>query len=402
MTGITRRSGLLPGLLLALLAGCVPVPPPPSPPTAPSPPERLTLSAVSWAELPGWSQEQAAFVLPAFARSCARLTRLPFDTIIGADGSGGTAADWFGPCGAAARVPAEDQAAARAFFEAWFIPHAASAGGKAEGMFTGYYEPEMKASLTQTPPYIVPLLARPKDLVTVDLPSFGTNLPREQLVGRVENGRLLPYPTRAEIEAGELGDAARPLAWVEDAVDAHILHIQGSGRLILDDGRSLRLGVAATNGRPFIGIGKVMKEKGLLGSDSSMPAIRAWLKANRFAAGPLMAANPRYVFYRPVEGEGPIGAEGVVLTPERSLAVDTRFVPLGVPVFLDTLDPAGQPLRRLMIAQDTGAAIKGPVRGDFFWGSGEAAFEKAGRMKSPGRTWLLLPRERSPKVAQAR
>lgn len=183
-------------------------------------------------------------------------------------------------------------------------------------------------------------------------------------------------------------------------MDAHILHIQGSGRIRLEDGSVLRLGVAATNGHKFVGISKILRERGLI-EDTPMPGVRAWLKANPARAKALMAENPRYVFYTPISGDGPVGSEGVALTAGRSMAVDPRYVALGLPLFLDTVEPSGQPLRRLVMAQDTGAAIKGPIRGDFFWGTGEEAFDKAGRMKSPGRYWILLPQRRSPRIAMA-
>ncbi|CAA7621922.1 murein transglycosylase A [Magnetospirillum sp. UT-4] len=385
---------LAPLVLLAALTACAPrvYGPPPAPPPPSAPPtgiERLTLLPGSFDQLPGWGEDGAGAVLPALLRSCERMAKLPWDRSIGADGMGGTVADWHTPCATARRISAGEHDIARAFFEAWFVPYLATNDGRAEGTFTGYFEPELEGSLARSPRYRVPLLAKPKDLVT-----------RGDQVGRMVGGEFRPYPSRAEIEAGTLGSLAQAVAWVADPVDAHIMHIQGSGRVRLPDGRVLRLGVAGTNGHRFVGIGKLMRERGLL-DDISMPAIRAWLKDNPTRAQALMAENPRYVFYKVVTGDGPLGSEGVALTPERSLAVDNRYIPLGVPLFLDTVDPAGRPLRRLVMAQDTGGAIKGPVRGDFFWGAGEAAFEKAGRMKSPGRYWLLLPRQRSPRVALA-
>ncbi|MCR6629466.1 MAG: MltA domain-containing protein [Magnetospirillum sp.] len=333
-------------------------------------------------------------MLPALVRSCDRLSKLPADKSIGVDGAGGTVADWYTPCAAARRLSVNDHDTARLFFESWFIPFLATSNGNADGLFTGYFEPELAGSRIRTTRYNVPLLGKPRDLVVRD----GAN--GEPQVGRMIGGRFEPYPTRAEIEAGALGPVAVPVAWVADPVDAHILHIQGSGRIRLEDGSVLRLAVAGTNGHKFVGIGRILRDKGLV-EDTSMPGVRAWLKANPEQGRQLMAQNPRYVFYRPIGGEGPIGAEGVPLTPQRSLAVDPKFVPLGVPLFLDTVEPSGKPLRRLMMAQDTGSAIKGPIRGDFFWGAGEEAFEQAGRMKSPGRYWLLLPRSRSPRLASA-
>lgn len=386
-------------MLAALaVAGCAPSPvrqPPPLPPVGgPALPERQDLRPARFEDLPGWQADSPGEALPALLRSCERLLKLPQDKSIGQDGAGGTVADWYTPCSAARRLSVNDHDTARLFFEAWFTPFLATNNGRAEGTFTGYFEPELAGSRTRTARFTIPLWGKPRDLVT----RAGDN--GETLVGRLVDGRFLPYPSRAEIEAGGLDRVAQPVAWVEDPVDAHILHIQGSGRIRLDNGTVMRLGVAATNGQKFVGISRILRDRGLI-DDTSMPAVRAWLKANRGQAAALMAENPRFVFYRIVNGDGPVGSEGVALTPERSLAVDTRFVPLGVPLFLDTVEPSGQPLRRLMVAQDTGAAIKGPVRGDFFWGTGEAAFEKAGRMKSSGRYWLLLPKSRSPRIASA-
>jgi membrane-bound lytic murein transglycosylase A len=389
-----RRAALL--VLAAGLAACTPGEKPPVPPTT----DRLTLTQVGFDQLPGWRGDRVAAVLPALLKTCDRVAKLPHDRAIGFEGLGGVAGDWYGPCAAARRVPAGDDEAARAVFESWFTPWAAANNGLPEGLFTGYFEPEIKGSRTRHGRFSVPVYGRPADVVTVDLGHFRQDLAGETLVGRLEGARLEPYPARGDIEAGAIDGKAPVLLWTDDPVDLHIMHIQGSGRVRLDDGQVVRLGVAGTNGRKFVGVGRVLKDEGRL-DDTSMPAIRAWLKAHPAEAREVMARNPRYVFYSVGSGDGPVGTEGVALTPERSLAVDPRFVPLGVPLWLDTVDPTGQPLRRILVAQDTGAAIKGPVRGDVFWGPGEAAFDKAGRMKSRGRMFLLLPRSRSPKLASA-
>ena len=270
-------------------------------------------------------------------------------------------------------------------------------------MFTGYYEPEVAGSKRRHDRFTIPLYGKPTDLITVDLarlrPDMAKQLGNEILAGRVAQGRLEPYANRLEIENNGLGDKAQVLFWLDDPVSAHILHIQGSGRVRLEDGSQIRVAVAATNGHRFIGLGRILADHGKVEAGATMPQIREWLKAHPAEAKGLMGENPRYVFYRPIEGDGPIGSQGVPLTPERSLAVDTRYVPLGVPLWLDTVSGTGTALRRLVVAQDTGTAIKGPVRGDYFWGSGEPAFQEAGRMKSTGRFWLLLPRDRSPKIA---
>ena len=393
---------LLGGLMIVALAGCGDELRP-NMVQSPAPQQvvqsRLVLSPGNWDDLPGWHEDSAAAVIPALVRSCDRLMKLPMDKSVGNDGLGGVVADWSGACGAVRRIGPRDNVAARAFFQQWFAPFLATDNGKAEGLFTGYYEPELAGSRRAQGQFQVPLLARPKDLVTIDLSKFRPELGKEQLAGRVVSGRMEPYPTRAEIEGGALGDMAQPILWLNDPVDAHILHIQGSGRVRMEDGSVVRVGVAGTNGRPFTGLGKLLAERGKLETGASMPAIRTWLRAHPDEARSIMAGNPRYIFYRLNDGDGPVGTEGIALTAERSLAVDARFVPMGVPLWLDTMSPNGQPVRRLMMAQDTGAAIKGPVRGDIFWGTGDTAFEMAGRMKAPGRYWLLLPTQRSPRMA---
>jgi membrane-bound lytic murein transglycosylase A len=363
----------------------------PAAPT-PEPAPRLVLTPARFADLPGWNADKIDEVLPALARSCARLARLGDTQTIGPDALGGQVAEWRAVCARAATL---QPTAARAFFEAEFVPFALSNNAVREGLFTGYFEPELRGSLTRTPRYTVPLLGRPDDLVTIDLGAFRDELRGQRLAGRVEGGVLRPYEPRAAIVGGALGARARPILWVDNADDAFFLEIQGSGRVRLEDGRLLRVGFAAQNGHPYVPIGRVLIERGLMARENvSMQSIRAWLAANPTQAADLRNANPSYVFFRSIEGDGPLGSEGVALTPGRSLAVDRTFLPMGVPIFLDADDPldATARVRRLLMAQDTGGAIRGPVRGDVFWGAGEQAAEQAGRMRSTGRAWILLPR----------
>lgn len=380
MTALDRPAGLRPAVaaLLLLLAACrSPSPPPPM--AEPAGPDRLVLTPVAFAALPGWDSDSQALALPAFKRSCDRLTQLPPGQAIGADGQGGLAGDWLGPCGALRSLDPSDAAAVRDYFESWFQPFLAANGQRTQGLFTGYYEAELRGSRHRGGRYQIPIYARPADLPA-------------------DPGHV--YASRAEIEAGALKGKVPELLWVDDAVDAHILQIQGSGRIVLDDGSVVQVGYNGSNGRKFIGLGRILLDHGKISpGDTTMQTVRAWLKSHPKEAGPLMAENPRYVFFRVLDTESPVGAAGVPLTAGRSLAIDPRFVPLGLPLWLDSVDPDGQPLRRLMVAEDTGAAIKGPVRGDIYWGPGEAAFDKAGRMKSQGCYYLLLPRDRSGPVA---
>lgn len=383
-------------VVCALAAACAPTAPTPH---VPSGADRVSFTPVGFDALPGWGEDGTAEAVPPLLKSCETLAKQPDHQPVG-HGAAGIVADWRAPCRAAERLPRGDHAAARHFFETWFTPHLVANGDEPTGTFTGYYEAELKASPRQGGIYQTPILGRPADLITVDLGQFRADWRQETIVGRVDGGRLKPYPDRARIEAGGLGNAAQPILWASDPTDAFMLHIQGSGRVTLDNGDAVRVAYAANNGHKFVGISKLMIDRGLIPPEQgSMQGIRAWLRRHPDQARALMAENPRYIFFRLHNGDGPIGAQGVPLVAGRSLAVDPRHIPLGSPLWLDTTHPGGGPLRRLMIAQDTGGAITGPVRGDFFWGHGEDALEKAGRMKSRGRYFLFLPRQRTAPVA---
>lgn len=364
----------------------------------PSPPPRLALIPVAFEDLSGWADDDHAAAAAALRRSCERWQRLPDDRPVGRNGIAGTVGDWRPICAAALALPPDVAAPARAFFEARFRPYAVSVGGDAEGLFTGYYEAALRGRREPGDAFATPLLAKPDDLVMVDLGRFRDDLAGERIAGRVVDGRLFPYATRADIDAGALAGRDLELVWVDDPVDAFFLHIQGSGRVALPDGGDLRVGYAGHNGHPYFAIGRELIRRGAMTRETvSMQSIRQWLADNPDEAEAVMQLNPSFIFFRPLDTDGPLGAQGVVLTPGRSLAVDRRHVPLGLPVWLDASAPSAdggddQPLRRLMVAQDTGGAIRGPVRGDVYWGGDAAAAEIAGRMKHPGRWYLLLPR----------
>ncbi len=390
-------------LLVGVLAACNGEAPPKEAqqqevpkPQAEAPPEKpaLLLEPVDFAALPDWTADEVSAALPALLRSCGRLTNQPDDRPLGPDGLAGTVADWRTPCAAIQGLAAGDDAALRSVIEAQFRPFAVSNAGNRQGLFTGYYEAELKAAADPGAPGATPLYRLPNDLVTVDLALFRADLRGEKLVGRVEGDRLVPYLTRQQIDDGALAGRGLELLWASDPVDVFFLHVQGSGQVVLPDGRSQRVGFAGSNGHPFYAIGRALIEEGIVSrQESSMQSIRDWLRANPEKAAEMMQRNARYIFFREIDGEGPIGAQGVPLTPGRSLAVDSALLPLGVPLYLDTTWPAtDKPLRRLMVAQDVGSAIKGAVRGDFFWGSGEAALAEAGRMKQSGVYFLFLPK----------
>jgi len=305
-----------------------------------------------------------------------------------------------GTCEAARALPAEDEAAALAFIEARFQAWAVlSADGAAEGMVTGYYEPVLAGSRTRSERFREPVYGIPPDLVTVELENVKPELKGLRLRGRMAGNRLVPYWSRAEIEANS--DFRAPvIAWVEDPVELFFLQIQGSGQLELGAGERLRLGYADQNGHPYRSLGMILVERGELTlNQASMQGIKSWAAANPRKLREMLDANPSYVFFRemPDTGAGPVGTLGVPLTAGYSIAVDPRSVPLGAPVFLATTWPLQvQPLQRLMAAQDTGGAIRGAVRADFYWGSGSEAGALAGRMRQQGRMWILWPRNEGP------
>jgi membrane-bound lytic murein transglycosylase A len=376
----------------------VPVPPAPEPPSV-LPDETAAIYAPTEFEtLANWMSDSVSDALPALLAACSIFDGQNDAEPVGPSGLGGTVADWRTPCAALATVQPGDDDSVRALLRDFFVPYAVSAPDTADGTFTGYYEASLNGALTRSEKYNVPLYAPPRDLVELDRRAFDLPPQMPQVIGRVDGRRLIPYDDRAAIENTEaFADRAEVLAWVDDPVDAHLLHIQGSGRVRLPDGSERRIGYAANNGLRFRGIGGILLTAGELGpGQGSMPSVADWLRANPDASRRYMAQNPRYIFFRWIDGPGPIGAMGAPLTPRRSLAVDPRYIPYGAPLWLDTVDPDGEPLERLMVALDTGSAIRGVVRGDFFWGAGAQAFAKAGRMKSTGRYALFLPRTVAP------
>lgn len=386
----------------AVPAACAPCPacaqcPAVAAPTPAAPPAK-PLQAASWSDLPGWGDDDASAALPAFLQSCRGLAgksqwplwRPACDEAKALDG--------------AARSPA----ALRRFFEARFEPYLlTNPDGSTSGMITGYYEPLLRGARTRSGAYREPVLGVPGDLLTIELGDVLPELKNMRLRGRLQGNKVVPYYSRAEIVEREKNYADRVLLWVDDAVELFFLQIQGSGRVKLPDGSMVRVGYADQNGHPYQSVGRLLVERGELKLEqASMQGIQAWARANPARLNDLLNANPSYVFFRempvaaPKNGEpdGPLGALGVPLSPGRSIAVDPRHVPLGAPVFLATTQPnSAAPLNRLMLAQDTGGAIRGVVRADFFWGFGAEAGNQAGRMKQSGQMWVLLPPGAAPK-----
>lgn len=363
-----------------------PAPLPEPPPTViqpqPTPPlAGAHLRRGTWADLPGWRDDDPAAAWGTLLASCSALKAQEA---------------WRMVCTAALAMQRPGREQARRFFETQFTPYQLlQPDGGAEGLATGYYEPLLRGSRTPTARYRYPIHGVPDDLLTVDLPAFNAEPRDARARARLDGRRVVPYFERAQIESGAASVRGREIAWVDDPVELFFLQIQGSGRLDLEDGSVLRVGYADHNGHPYRSIGRLLIDRGELTPDrASMQGIKAWAQQNPDKLRAVLDYNPRYIFFRelPPGLNGPLGAQGVPLTARRSIAADPRYVPLGAPVFLATTWPLStKPLNQLMLAQDTGSAIRGAVRADFFWGYGDAAGREAGRMKQALRMWLLLP-----------
>lgn len=353
----------------------------------------LVLQPAMFSDLPGWDAENFAGLTDAFEKSCGRILKNPADKTFGPIPQAGTYGDWQVACKAFADVNKSDPAALRAYFEANFQPFAALAGDKPEGLFTGYYEASLRGSRTKTERYKYPLHTRPDDLIMVDLGEFRESLKGQRIAGRVKGGNLKPYEDRAKIVAGDWPHEDKVLVWVDDPVDAFFVQIQGSGVVELEEGGVMRIGYAAQNGHAYHAIGKELVKRGIPKEEVSMQRIRAFLAEHPEEADAIMNTNPSYVFFQE-QSQGATGGEGVVLTAGRSLAIDRSKIPYGMPLWVDIEEPmAGVgKIQRMMMAQDTGGAIVGAVRGDVFWGYGAQAEAVAGEMKAKGRYWFLLPK----------
>ena len=387
-----------------MLAGCVTPPPPPSPPARPVPPEptvpvqppaqpsvpatpvppaKAEFIPARFADLPGWGRDDLRAAWPAFMLSCSKLA-----------GS----ADWKEPCTIAKTVDANSESAIRLYFESFFDPHQVIApDGGDNGLITGYYEPLLRGARKKGGAYQTPLYKVPDDMVIIDLGSVYPELANKRVRGRLKGKRVVPYPARDEISKSGL--PGNELLWVDDAVEAFFLEVQGSGRVQLADGETVRVAYADQNGRPYQSIGKWLVQKGELTTEqATAQGIKAWIDGHPTRQQELFNANPSYVFFKEERladpKVGPKGTLNVPLTPQRSVAIDRSQLPLGAPVYLNTTLPGDDemPLQRLMMAQDTGGAIKGAIRLDFFFGFGAEAADLAGRMKQRGNIWVLLPK----------
>jgi membrane-bound lytic murein transglycosylase A len=363
------------------------------------PHDTLTLTSAAFADLPGWADDKHADAVGSFLRSCEEIGKLADAAPVGQDGHGGVARQWRAACAAAAKVKAGDHAAARRMFEAEFTPHAAAGAKGPDGLFTGYCVQEVRASRKRGGAYQHVFYARPKDLVMVDLSRFIKDARGRRIWGRVDGkGELVPYPTRQEIRQGALDGRGLELLYADSAIDVLFAHIEGTAKVRLDDGSEIWLGFAGKNGRAFRGVGGVLKAMGAFQppATGTMQDIRAWLEANPARFDEIADQSPAYVFFQESKRAGAIGSQMVVLTPQRSLAIDRAFVAFGTPIWIDTRAPLPRTgaiqWRRLVIAQDTGGAILGAVRGDIYWGDDAGAADVGGRTGSKGRYWFLLPK----------
>lgn len=375
----------------------------PLPATPTQPPQVVWKSINSFRELPGWDDAILASSFNTLMVSCDVFLRQLPEKEVGSDYLPLDVRDWQPVCRAAKKMIHPSEVELKAFFESWFdvgtFYQADADNTVVEGLFTGYYVPVIEGSLQKKDDFNVPIYGLPSNWVSFRLHEFDSKLPDRKIVGRVEGHHVYPFHTRAEINRGAIEKHAPVIAWISNQVDRLFLEIQGSGIIQLPDKSEIFIGYAGQNGAAYTSIASILIKEGVLTQDSaSMQNIRAYFKAHPDKMQDIIEQNESFVFFEKQQKAAARGAQGVYLTPGYSLAVDRTWVPLGTPIWLDTLQPTidnhQQPLQRLFIAQDTGGAIKGPVRGDVFWGKGEQAGAIAGKMKNKGNYWLFLPREK--------
>lgn len=357
---------------------------------------QLILTATEFSTLPDWGSDDFNGFDQAFMRSCDKIKNRDADQQFGVLKQAGTYGNWQRLCMDISAIPTTEY---QKFFEEHFTPYQVSADKETVGLFTGYYEASLNGSRTKSERYNIPLHKRPDDLVMVQLGDFRENLKGTRIAGRVVGGNLKPYEQREDIINGNWPHNDHVLLWVDNAVDAFFVQIQGSGLVQMEDGSLMRIGYAGQNGHIYYAIGRELIKRGHLTKEHvSMQSIRHWLENNPDQADDIMNTNASYVFFREIKGDGPIGAQGTALTAMRSLAVDRTLISYGLPLWVDIEPPPVKDItpgiQRMMIAQDTGGAITGPVRGDVFWGYGDYAARMAGQMASDGRYWILLPKEK--------
>ena len=358
---------------------------------------RAVYEPVLFEMLPSTQAAEWIAAWPAFLQSCAALAKREA---------------WRAVCAEAAQVDGRDARSIRSYFSTHFdtyrllaqrVDDEREVDTRDSGLVTGYYEPLLRGSRARSETYATPLYRVPADLVVVDLAGIYPELGSMRLRGKLQGRRVVPYPSRGDITNGDVL-AGNELVWVDDPVEAFFLQVQGSGRVQFDDGSVVRLGYGDQNGHPYRSIGRWLVDQGELTLDqASLSGIKAWIARNPQRAKQLLDQNPSYVFFRELPlgdpAAGPVGALGVPLTPGYSVAADARHIPLGAPLIISTTDPrSGAELTRPMLSQDTGGAIRGPLRFDFFWGFGPTAGAIAGSQKYEASAWLLVPRGVAPEA----
>lgn len=355
-----------------------------------TPPEKpaLTLEKADYKQLKNWNKDDLTEAIIAFERSCSKIKFSTAEYLGSSEIKIPTKA-YVEECKKLKNIKPQDY---KKFFEANFIPYLVKYNESAQGKFTSYYESALNASYHKSEKYRFPIYGRPNDMIEINLQDFDKNLPNRRFVGRIKDKKLVPYYTRDEISKRNLD--APVILWADSDIDIYVMQIQGSAVATLDDGSQIRIGYAENNGREFKGIGSILLEKGVLKpGQASMGSIKRWLKENIDTSGPHMNENQRYIFHRIIDAPGPLGAQGVPLVSGRSLAVDKSFVPLGSLLWLETTGPNKEKIEKLVVAQDIGGAIKGAVRGDYFWGSGDDdILELAGKMHASGQYYILIPK----------
>lgn len=361
--------------------------------------QQFLFRQVGFNQLPGWQSADLKKSLVTFQTSCRAFIKQNPDQIVGTDHIELQVKDWQPACYAALKISPEAKKQAKLFFEKWFTPVEFVPKEAQPGLFTGYYVPVIKGSYTQSKEFSVPIYETPSDLLTADLGSFFGDLKNRRIIGRLEGTKIVPYYTRAQINKGAIKDKANVLVWINSPVDRLFLEIQGSGIIELAEGKHLYIGYDAQNGAPYTAVAGVLIKKGVMTKhNASMQGIKSYLEAHPKQMNQVINQNKSFVFFRKMAFNGALGSQGVTLTPGYSLAIDRQWIPMGSPLWLSTTRPdsknpdTNKPLQRLMIAQDTGGAIRGKVRGDVFWGDGEEATIMAGHMKNKGHYWILLPR----------
>lgn len=353
---------------------------------------------VGFEQLPGWESAQLQKSLSAFQTSCSVFVKQDPERLVGTEQITLQVKDWQPACKAALNIDPIDEQTARAFFEKWFVPIEFKNKKPVKGLFTGYYLPLLKGSYTQSAEYNVPLYEVPNNLITADLSLFNSRFKNTKISGRLEGNNLVPYYTREEINKGKMKQHARVLMWVNDPIDRLFMEIQGSGIVQLEDGKLVYVGFNGQNGQPYTSLASVLIKKGVMTRENaSMQRLKKYLSEHPKLRDRIINQNKSFVFFRKLDNNAALGSQGVALTPGYSLAIDREWIPMGAPLWLSTTAPNSSnpeestPLNRLMIAQDTGGAIRGQIRGDVYWGGGPKASIIAGHMKNEGHYWLLLP-----------